>query len=302
MKILLIGKRGQVGSELAAQLPSLGEVIALGREELDLRDSARIRSKVRMLEPELIVNAAAYTAVDRAEGEPEMARSVNTIAPMVLAEEAARLDAVLVHYSTDYVFDGEKGEPYLEHDPPNPLNVYGRTKLEGERAVQATAANALILRTSWVYGLHGDNFVNKVLRWAAENAELQIVADQVSGPTWAVRVAEITVQLLRSCSRASIFPSSCKGLFHLASAGSASRYSWAQAIVGELPPGRVPQLIPAMADEFPTPAKRPRYSALDSSKLAAHFGVVVPDWRDDLRLAMTMGMRSRFEIGASESV
>jgi len=287
VKILLIGKNGQIGWELSKLLPSLGSVTALGREDLDLNDLARTRTTVRLLEPDLIVNAAAYTAVDRAEQEHALARAINAIAPAMLADEAARLGAGFVHYSTDYIFDGEKGEPYLEDDEPNPLSVYGDTKLEGERAIQETGASALILRTSWVYGLHRENFVTKVFQWAAEKPELKIVADQVSRPTWSLRIAGATVEILRRCIEAGGFPENCSGIFHLASSGAVSRYGWAKAILHHAAQSAPPRVVPVESSEFPTAAVRPRYTALDCTKLDERFGIRLPDWQYDLSLALT---------------
>ena len=287
MKILLIGKNGQIGWELSKLLPSLGSVTALGREELDLNDLARTPTTVRLLEPDLIVNAAAYTAVDRAEEEHGLARAINAIAPAMLAYEAARLGAGFVHYSTDYIFDGEKGKPYLEDDEPNPLNIYGETKLEGERAIQESGAPALILRTSWVYGLRRENFVTKVFQWAAEKPELRIVADQVSRPTWSLRIAGATVEILRRCVKAGGFPENCSGVFHLASGSAVSRYGWAKAILDQAAENAPPTVIPVKSSEFPTAAVRPRYSALDCTKVDERFGIRLPDWQYDLSLALT---------------
>ena len=300
MKILLIGKRGQIGHELEKRLPKIGELTALGRDELDLRDVEWIRATVRTIEPDLIVNTAAYTDVDRAEEEPEFALALNRTAPRVLAQEAEHLGAGLVHYSTDYLFDGEKGEPYLEDDEPRPLNFYGISKLEGEAAIIETGANALILRTSWVYGLRRENFVTKVFRWASENAELKIVADQVSRPTWSVRIALATIQILEELIEAGGFPSNVDGIYHMASRGSASRYTWAQAILHHVPPDKAPKLVAATSDEFPSPAARPRYSALDTSRLDKTFGVHLPDWREDLSLALTARRLPKSEAVARE--
>lgn len=286
MRILLVGKHGQVGWELARRLPILGEVTALGREELDLTDPNQIRDTVREIEPELVVNAGAYTAVDQAEREPGLARAVNGVAPGVLGEEAARLGAALVHYSTDYLFDGEKGEPYVEDDPPNPLSTYGATKLEGEQAIQAAGAAALVLRLSWVYGLRRDSFVAKVFRWAAAHPELRIIEDQVSKPTWCVRVAEATVEILRQCVEGGDFPANCSGVYHLASQGEASRYEWARAILHHVAQDPPPKLIPAKSVDFPTPAVRPRYSVLDCTKVEEGFGIRLPDWRYDLSFVL----------------
>ena len=287
MKILLIGKNGQIGRELAKRLPDLGQVTAIGREECDLTDRGWLRTTIRLLEPQLIVNAAAYTAVDRAEDHPMLARAVNALAPEILAQEAAKLGARLMHYSTDYVFDGTKREPYTEEDVPNPLNVYGATKLEGEQAIQASGAAALILRTSWVYGLSGGNFVARVFREAATQSELRYVADQISRPTWSVRVAQATVEIIKQNMRWGDFRTHWTGVYHLASTGAASRYAWAKAILHHTAQDPPPRLVPALSEELPVHAERPRYSALDCTKLEETFGIRLPDWRDDLSLALS---------------
>ena len=302
MKILLIGKNGQVGWELAKQLTSLGQVTALGREDLDLSDLVWMRTTVRLLEPGLIVNAAAYTAVDQAEKEHEQARALNAVAPAMLADEAARLGAGFVHYSTDYIFDGEKGEPYLEDDEPNPLNVYGHTKLEGERAIQETSAAALILRTSWVYGLRRQNFVSKVFRWAASHDELRIVADQVSRPTWSLRIACATVEILRQCIEAGHFPVNCRGVYHLAAGSAVSQYGWAKAILHHSTSDAPPNVVPVESSEFPTAAVRPRYSALDCTKVNERFGIRLPEWQYDLSLMLTARHLPEAEIAALAAV
>ena len=302
MKILVIGKNGQIGWELSRQLESLGTVTALSREDLDLTDLVWTRTTIRLLEPDLIVNAAAYTAVDRAEEEHELARAVNSIAPAMLAEEAARLGAGFVHYSTDYIFDGDKGEPYLEDDQPNPLNAYGETKLEGERAIQETGTAALILRTSWVYGLRRENFVTKVFQWADEKPEIKIVADQVSRPTWSLRIAGATVEILRRNIEAGRFPENCRGVFHIASSSAVSRYGWAKAILHHAAQGAPPKVIPVESSEFPTAAVRPKYSALDCGKLDDRFGIRLPAWQYDLSLALTARNLPEAELAALAAV
>lgn len=198
-RILLIGKNGQVAWELQRTLATLGEIITVGREQLDVANAASIRQVIRETKPQIIVNATAYTAVDKAEAEPELAMQVNGVAPGIMAEEAKRLDALLVHYSTDYVFDGTKQGAYVEEDVPNPLSVYGKTKLAGEQAIQATGAKHLILRTSWVYGARGKNFLLTILRLAKERPELKIVDDQIGAPTWSRMIAEATAQILAQC-------------------------------------------------------------------------------------------------------
>jgi dTDP-4-dehydrorhamnose reductase len=215
MRILLTGKNGQVGAELQRALPVLGEVIALGRQDLDLASPDVLRRTVRDTKPDVIVNAAAYTAVDRAESEPELAAAVNGNAPGILAEEAQRSGAFLVHYSTDYVFDGTKDTPYTEDDTPNPLNAYGRSKLAGENAIRASGVSHYIFRTSWVYAAHGHNFLNTILRLARERRELKIVDDQTGAPTWARTIADITTQALESEPRAGNGARSCGLLRYL---------------------------------------------------------------------------------------
>ncbi len=286
MKILILGRNGQLGWELERTLAPLGPVSALDYTQLDLQDFDAVRKKVRDLRPELIVNASAYTNVDQAERESEKAYAINATAPGILAKEAASLDAALIHYSTDYVFDGRKGRPYSETDVPNPLSVYGRSKLAGERAIQAGGGAYLILRTAWVYSLRGNAFVTKVLHWSRQSETLRIVDDQVSNPTWARMLAEVTAQVL---ARGGNVLREHKGLYHLAGRGHASRFEWAQEIL-RLDPKReeqaVEQLLPGLTRDFPTPAQRPLFSALDCSRFEDTFGLCLPDWRAALRLAM----------------
>ena len=287
MKILLIGKNGQIGSELAKRLPSLGDVTAIGREECDLTDWVWLRTTIRLLEPQLIVNAAAYTSIDGAEEHPLLARSVNSVAPAIIAEEAAKLGARLIHYSTDYVFDGSNKEPYTEGDEPNPLNVYGATKLEGEQAILGSGAAALILRTSWVYGLRGESFVSKVFRWSGADTEKLIAVDHISRPTWSVRVAQATAEIIKQNIRLGDFKALWKGVYHVASTGAASRYAWAKAVLHHTSQDPPPKLVPTLSEELPTYAERPMYSVLDCTKLEETFGIRLPDWRDDLSLALS---------------
>ncbi len=290
MRILLLGNRGQLGWELHRSLATLGEVAAFDFPEVDLAHPEQAGELVRQQKPEVIVNATAYTAVDRAESEPDLAMAVNARAPGVLAEEARRLGAVFIHYSTDYVFDGRKGSAYLESDPPNPLGVYGLSKLEGERAVQANAGVWLILRTSWVYSLRRESFVTKVLQWARQQTVVHVVADQVSNPTWARMLAEATAQLLARGGESWLdwLKERC-GLYHLAGSGYASRLEWAQAII-ELDPHPESQIVhevlPAFTVDFPTPAQRPLFSALNCDLFTKIFGLRLPPWREALRLAM----------------
>ena len=287
MNILLIGKTGQIGGELTKLLPELGTVMAIGREECDLTDWAWLRTTIRLLEPQLIVNAAAFTSIDRAEDHPLLARSVNAVAPAIMAEEAAKLGARMIHYSTDYVFDGTNREPYTEKDEPNPVNVYGTTKLEGEQAIQASGAAAMILRTSWVYGLRGESFVSKVFRWKGTDPEQLIAVDQISRPTWSVRVAQATVEIIKQNLRWGDFKAHWKGIYHLTSTGAASRYAWAKAVLHHTAQDPPPKLAPAFSEELSTQAERPKYSVLDCTKLEETFGIRLPDWRDDLSLALS---------------
>ena len=286
MRILPLGENGQVGWELLRTLAPLGEVVAMGRAEADLSRPEQLRSVVRNVHPRVIVNAAAYTDVDRAESEPELAMAVNGNAPGILAEEAERNGAGLVHYSTDYVFDGEKREPYVETDLPNPINVYGRTKWAGEEAIRAVGGAYLILRTSWVYSLRGGGFVTRVLRLAREKDELRVVEDQVGSPTWARMLAEVTAHVI---ARGHGYLDDRGGTYHLAGRGSASRLQWAKAIL-KVDPRRMEQVVkhvgPAGAQEFPSIARRPCFSALDSGCFEAAFGLGLPGWEASLGLAM----------------
>jgi dTDP-4-dehydrorhamnose reductase len=284
VKILLTGARGQVGYELERCLQGLGEVVAPGREQLDLSNLAQVRDVVRALRPGLIVNPAAYTAVDRAESEPSLAHLVNAEAPGVLAEEARRLGAAMVHFSTDYVFDGSKAGPYVETDPTAPLSVYGRTKLLGEQAVAAAGIPHLILRTSWVYGMRGHNFLLTMLRLARERGELRVVADQHGAPTWSRTVAQTTADILSQARRGGPeWWDGNGGLYHLACQGQTTWHGFAEAIM-EATSNPVP-VIPISTNEFPTAARRPPNSLLDASRLANRF-CRLPEWRETLALCL----------------
>ncbi len=289
MRILLLGKNGQLGWELERTLVPLGDVTAIDYEELDLQDFDRLCHIMRERRPELVVNASAYTNVDKAESEPEKAFAVNGTVPAILAEEAAKLGAGLIHYSTDYVFDGNKGGPYVEDDPPHPLNAYGKSKLEGEKSIQAIGGPYLILRTAWVYSLRGNTFVNKVLQWSRQNETLRVVDDQVSNPTWARMLAEVTAQIV---ARGNNAIRERAGVYHLAGGGYASRLEWAQEII-QLDPRRseqtVKQVLPSKTRDFPAPAERPLFSALDCSHFEETFGLCLPDWKRALKLAMESG-------------
>ena len=288
--ILLVGKNGQVGWELQRTLATLGEVVAVDRQGMDLANPDSIRSAIRAVRPDLIVNAAAYTAVDKAESEPDLAMAINGIAPGIMAEEAKRLGAAMIHYSTDYVFDGTKASPYTEEDAPNPLNVYGKTKLAGEQAVQAAGIPHLIFRTSWVYGLRGKNFLLTILRLAQERDELKIVDDQVGAPTWSRLIAEATAQILAQTRPVAHHPLSIaevSGLYHLTSAGRTSWHGFARAILDHSGLAAIKPLARLMAipgADYPLPAPRPGNSGLNNKKMQQVFGLALPEW--DAALAL----------------
>jgi dTDP-4-dehydrorhamnose reductase len=285
-RILLIGKNGQLGWELQRTLATLGEVVSLDFPAVDLGSPEGLRELIHGISPGLIVNAAAYTNVDKAESEPDLARRINAIAPAIMAEEAKRIGAAFIHYSTDFVFDGTKGSAYVETDVPNPLNVYGSTKLEGEQMVQAAGGAYLVFRTSWVYSLRQGGFVTKVLQWARQQETLRIVDDQIGSPTWARMLAEATAQVIAQGRREPVeYLQGVTGLYHLAGGGSASRYEWARAIL-ELDPRRdeqvVKELLPAKTSEFSMPAVRPKFSTLDCSRFKQVFGLNVSYWKEQL--------------------
>jgi len=295
IRVLVTGARGQVGAEVARALEGRATVVARDRSTLDLADREAIRARVREDAPRVIVNAGAYTAVDRAEAEPDAARTVNAIAPAILAEEARRAGALLVHFSTDYVFDGEKRAPYVETDPVNPLNAYGRTKLEGEQAIAASGCDHLVLRTSWVYAERGSNFVLTMLRLGATQPELRVVEDQRGAPTSSRQLAHALVELLLPDDRARAIESAdvdrlraASGLYHATAAGETSWFEFARAIFEERArrPGlafAIPRVHAIATREYPRPARRPPYSVLSNAKLDATFGVRIPDWRQGLR-------------------
>ncbi len=288
MKVLITGANGQVGWELQRALAPLGEVLALGHAQLDLANADAIRQMLRHAAPDLIVNAAAYTAVDRAEQEPVLAQAINGDAPGILAEEAQRLNAALIHFSTDYVFDGSKGAPYEEIDATNPLGVYGATKLAGEKAISAVNCAHLILRTSWVYGARGKNFLLTMQRLARERDELRVVDDQIGAPTWSRMLAEATGLMLAQCLHKGTVADRLRdksGLYHLSAGGQTSWFGFASAIVQhhENPP----QMTPISTSDYPLPAARPAYSVLANDKMARHFGVSLPDWRHSLGQCLT---------------
>lgn len=276
MKILLTGAAGQLGRELKRSLACLGEVIACDHGQLDLTSATALRETVRHLAPSAIVNAAAYTAVDRAESEPMLAQAVNAEAPGVLAEEARRLGALLIHFSTDYVFDGRKPSPYTEADATAPLSVYGRSKREGEQAILNSGARYLILRTSWVFGLHGANFLKTMLRLGHERDELRVIDDQVGAPTWTRHLADVSAQIL--CRK-----ESSQGIYHLTSAGATSWHGYAEAIFDAgLQQGlltKKPKVHRITSADYPLPARRPQNSRLDCSRFTTDFALTLPDWR-----------------------
>jgi dTDP-4-dehydrorhamnose reductase len=302
LKILLTGKGGQIGSELQCLLPRLGDLVAPDRRELDLLDPGSIRRMIRDIRPQLIVNAAAYTAVDAAESDEANAHAVNAIAPAVIAEEAKKLGAAVVHYSTDYVFDGAKTAPYEEIDPANPINVYGKTKLAGELAIRSSGVPHLIFRTAWVYATRGRNFLLTILRLATEKEELRIVRDQTGAPTCASEVAAATSKILAGIygrnNGGPLFPE-VSGTYHMSAAGQTTWHDFAKNIIeaagatshnivwlAAATGGRpliTRRVIPISGEEFRSPAHRPAYSVLSNSRLFQTFGVALPDWRTQLQ-------------------
>lgn len=290
LRILLLGNEGQLGWECHRALSPLGELKALDYPEIDLSQPDSLRDKIRSWKPEIIVNATAYTAVDQAEKEADIAFLINRDAPRMLAEEAQRLGCGLIHFSTDYVFDGTKGKEYVESDEPKPINVYGQSKLAGEQAILDIGGSYLIFRTSWVYSLRRESFVKKVLGWARKHSSLRIVSDQVGNPTWCRMLAEITAQLLAmGVENLQPWLLERSGVYHLAGSGAASRYEWARAVLA-YDPCRDEQVAeevqPALTADFPTPAKRPLFSALDCALFTKTFGLRLPDWEQALQLAL----------------
>lgn len=275
--ILVLGREGQIGSSLVKQLPKAfpdARITATETNEIDLMSNDSIVQTVRAIKPDLIINTAAYTAVDLAEKESQAAQQINAVAPGVLAEEAKRLNALFVHYSTDYVFDGTKTSPYVESDEPRPLNVYGRSKYAGEIAVEQTGAHALILRTSWVYGAHGKNFLLTMLRLAKEHDELRIVDDQVGVPNESCSLAMSTVKLVR---KGASFLKEHSGLYHFSATGQTSWFGFAQAIFADDP--NPPKLTAIATKDYPLPAQRPVFGVLSTQRLADVFSLTMPDWR-----------------------
>jgi len=300
--ILLTGKNGQVGAELLRLLPQVGEVVALGHDQLDLSNPTDIRRTIREARPQLIVNAAAYTAVDQAETDETAARAVNAEAPGIMAEEAKKIGAALIHYSTDYVFDGTKKAPYDESDPVNPINTYGKTKLTGEDAIRNSGLPHLVFRTSWVYATRGRNFLLTILRLATEREELRIVSDQVGAPTCASEVAGATAKILtrmRSKKDSGFLFSEVSGTYHMSAAGQTTWYDFAKTILEKAEAtsrglewlaaatqGRrlmARRVIPVSTEEFGSPTPRPAYSILSNSRLNQTFGIALPEWHDQLQ-------------------
>jgi dTDP-4-dehydrorhamnose reductase len=296
-RILVTGAGGQVGTELVSELRERAEVVAHDRASLDLSDPAQIRVRVREARPDVIVNAAAYTAVDKAETEPDVARTVNGAAPGILAEEARALGALLVHFSTDYVFDGTKDGPYVETDPTGPLGVYGSSKLEGEQAITASGCAYLTLRTSWVYGPHGRNFMLTMLRLARERPELRVVSDQRGTPNSSRQLARFVRQIVcetdgAASAKAIERAKRASGLYHASATGAVTWHGFADAIFASWarragPSFRVPTVTPITTREYPTPARRPANSVLSSRRFASAFGIALPSWQDGLEEALS---------------
>lgn len=282
--LLLIGKVGQVGWELRRTLAPLGRIVAVDYPEIDLTDGNSIQKWVRETSPAVVINAAAYTAVDKAESEPERCHLINGIAPGILAEEAKKSKALMVHYSTDYVFDGRKGRPYVEQDAPSPLGAYGRSKLAGDVAVQQVGVPHLIFRLCWVYGARGQNFLLTMMRLAREREKLRVVQDQVGCPTWSRMIAETTAlalkQVLKTADHGVEY-----GVYHLAASGQTSWHGFAQAIIGVMPQEgkKCTTVEPITTAEYPLPAKRPAFSVLSCEKLHRSFGLRLPAWDESLK-------------------
>lgn len=288
-RILVTGINGQVGQELQRTLTPLGEVIGARRQTLDIAQPESIRQFIGEIKPNLIVNAAAYTAVDKAETETELAKSINAVAPTILAQEAKQLGAVLIHISTDYVFDGRKNTPYIEEDTTNPLGAYGQSKLAGEEGIQEVGGRHIILRTAWVYGTYGKvNFVKTMLRLGAEREEIRVVADQIGSPTWAYDIAKTISSIAQQLNQESEQQSLPTGIYHFTNSGVASWYDFAVAIFEEAKQLgyslKVQRVVPIKTSEYPTPASRPAYSVLSTDKISKLvLGTHPPHWREELR-------------------
>lgn len=284
MKILLTGASGQVGYELERSLQPLGEVVAVDRARMDLSDLDQVRAVVRAVRPQLIVNPAAYTAVDKAESEPELAHRINALAPGVMAEEAKALGAAMVHISTDYVFDGRKAGPWVETDTPNPINVYGASKLAGEQAIAAAGIPHLIFRTSWVYGMRGKNFLLTMLRLAQERDELRVVADQHGAPTWSRTIADTCAHVLaQAAAGGPAWWDAHGGIYHLSAQGQTTWHGFTEAIVAQA--GLSCRVLPISSDQYPVPAQRPANSCMSGEKLISRF-CSMPQWDQALALCL----------------
>ena len=291
MKILIIGCQGQLGWELTRSLPSLGEVIPVDFPDLDLSNSTSIQSWVREHKPDVIINAGAYTAVDQAESEVEMADKINALAPLILAEETRKLNSILIHFSTDYVFNGKKSRPYTESDIPDPINAYGRSKLEGEKAVQSLGGKYLIFRTSWLYSTRRDCFVTKVLKWARTKDIIRIAADQIGSPTWSRSLSDaVHFSLQTMVQKGESWIEENAGIYHLAGNGSVNRYDWAEKILEYDPKPEettYSELKQTTSDAFDLPAKRPQNTSLDCSRFQKVFDSFYSDWEVSLKKALT---------------
>ena len=289
MRILITGPTGQIGTELLRALPSLGEVIAVNRAQMDLTDSAAIRTAVRSIEPDLVINAAGYTDVDGAERDQDLAHHINATAPCTLAQEASRIGAALIHYSTDYVFGGRKTSPYTPTDEPDPINVYGQTKLAGEKAVLESDCSALILRTSWVYSTRGSNFLVSILKQAANKGELRVVDDQFGCPTWSRTVAQATLQIIARAlvHKGQAWSSTGAGrIYHLACQGLTSRFDLARRIIELAEVSPEPTVVPVPTETRSDEADRPRFSALCCDSTIKQFGIELPHWETALQAAL----------------
>lgn len=287
-KILLFGKTGQLGWELERALSTEFEVYAYSSQQVDVKDLQNVEKKIEEIKPTIIINASAYTAVDQAEIESETAMHINAEAPAVMAECAQKIKALFIHYSTDYVFDGKKNIPYTEKDLTNPLNMYGKSKLSGEQAVGQVGGAYLILRTSWVYSMRGDNFVTKVIAWAQKGSPLKIVTDQIGSPTWSRSLGQVTTQMIeRGKLNLYDYFSAKSGIYHLGGAGSVSRFDFAKEILRLSSTGKLgAELKPALTSEFPTPAVRPLYTPLDCTKFETIFDIRLPKWQESLQMAL----------------
>jgi len=286
-KILLFGSAGQVGTELNNTLRDVGTVIECNRDSVNLEDNQQIKNIIQQIKPDIIVNSAAYTAVDKAESEPQLAEQINAIAPKIIAQESEKIKSKLIHLSTDYVFNGEKNQPYLETDETNPLGVYGRTKLAGEENIKNTSSNYLILRTAWVYGTYGKgNFVKTMLRLAQEKEQLKIVIDQIGSPTYAQDIAQTIKLIIPSI----LSQKTVRETYHFTNLGVCSWYDFTVNIIKEAKklnyPIKLKQILPILTSEYPTPAKRPHYSVLSTKKLINDFEIIPNHWQTSLNIML----------------